>query len=84
MLLLYQVALDARELTPLFPRRDLAQAQTLSTFVLILNSTKSSDVSNIVKGLTSQEQDGLMKFVYKVGTDVFSFCEFFVYRGVFR
>ncbi|KAL7411697.1 actin-related protein 2/3 complex subunit 5 [Mrakia frigida] len=44
---------------------DQAKTQTLSTFILILNSTKSSDVANIVKGLTQQEQDGLMKFVYK-------------------
>jgi hypothetical protein len=34
--------------------------------VLILNSTKSSDVAGVVKGLSHEEQDGLMKFVYKV------------------
>lgn len=31
----------------------------------MLNSTKSSDIAATVKGLTPEECDGLMKFIYK-------------------
>jgi len=58
--------LELNPFSPFSREPNRKKTQTLTTFILILNSTKSSDVANIVKGLTQQEQDGLMKFVYKV------------------
>jgi hypothetical protein len=42
-----------------------AQLTTLRSFALVLNSTKSSDIPAIVKQLDPEQQDGLMKFIYK-------------------
>ncbi|CED85362.1 Actin-related protein Arp2/3 complex, subunit ARPC5 [Phaffia rhodozyma] len=44
---------------------DHAKATSLQTFVLILNSTKSTDITSTIKSLNPEEQDGLMKFIYK-------------------
>lgn len=38
---------------------------TLQTVVSILNSTKSSEISNVVKALSQDAQDTLMKYLYK-------------------
>lgn len=38
---------------------------TLQTLLLILNSTKSSDIPPIVKALSQDAQDTLMKYIYK-------------------
>ncbi|EPQ55656.1 ARP2/3 complex [Gloeophyllum trabeum ATCC 11539] len=50
---------------PYGPNVEDAKTLTLQTLVTILNSTKSSDVSNIVKALSQDQQDTLMKYIYK-------------------
>ncbi|TFK47123.1 arp2/3 complex [Heliocybe sulcata] len=50
---------------PYGPNVDEAKTLALQTLVTILNSTKSSDVSNIVKSLSQDQQDTLMKYIYK-------------------
>lgn len=42
-----------------------AKTLTLQTLVTILNSTKSSEIPNIVKSLNPDQQDTLMKYLYK-------------------
>jgi actin related protein 2/3 complex subunit 5 len=37
----------------------------LQTVVSILNSTKSSEINNVVKALSQDAQDTLMKYLYK-------------------
>jgi len=37
----------------------------LQTVVSILNSTKSSEITNVVKALSQDVQDALMKYLYK-------------------
>ncbi|KZO92488.1 actin-related protein ARPC5 [Calocera viscosa TUFC12733] len=44
---------------------DEAKALNLSSVLLILNSTKTSDIPSLVKHLTQQQQDTLMKYLYK-------------------
>lgn len=44
---------------------DEAKTLTLSTVLLILNSTKTSDIPSLVKSLSQAEQDTLMKYLYK-------------------
>lgn len=39
---------------------------TTSALLLILNSTRSTDISNLVKGLSGDQQDRLMAYLYKV------------------
>lgn len=41
------------------------QLVTLQTLLTILNSTKSTEISNIIKGLSVDTQDTLMKYLYK-------------------
>lgn len=41
------------------------QNLTLQTLVTILNSTKSTDIPNVVKSLPPDTQDTLMKYLYK-------------------
>ena len=41
------------------------QETNLSTLLTILGSTKSSEVSSVVKGLSQDAQDTLMKYLYK-------------------
>ncbi|KAI0045179.1 arp2/3 complex subunit [Auriscalpium vulgare] len=42
-----------------------AKNLTLQTVVTVLNSTKSADIPNVVKSLTPEAQDTLMKYLYK-------------------
>ncbi|KZT55370.1 Arp2/3 complex 16 kDa subunit ARPC5 [Calocera cornea HHB12733] len=44
---------------------DEAKALTLSTVLLILNSTKTADIGPLVRTLTQDQQDTLMKYLYK-------------------
>jgi len=41
------------------------QTITLQTLLLILNSTKSTDIPPIVKAISTDAQDTLMKYIYK-------------------
>jgi len=50
---------------PYGPNVDDAKNLTLQTLVSILNSTKSSEVPNVVKSLSPDAQDTLMKYLYK-------------------
>jgi len=50
---------------PYGPNVDEAKDTNLSTLLTILGSTKSSEVSNVVKGLPQDAQDTLMKYIYK-------------------
>jgi actin related protein 2/3 complex subunit 5 len=43
----------------------LLQNLTLQTLVSILNSTKSSDIPTVIKSLSQESQDTLMKYLYK-------------------
>ena len=43
----------------------VVQNLTLQTLVTVLNSTKSADIPTVVKSLTSDHQDNLMKYLYK-------------------
>jgi len=38
---------------------------TLQTLLSILNSTKSTEITNIIKALSPDTQDTLMKYLYK-------------------
>jgi actin related protein 2/3 complex subunit 5 len=38
---------------------------TTSALLLILNSTRASDIPNILKGLGQEQQDHLMAYLYK-------------------
>jgi len=38
---------------------------TLQTLLSILNSTKSTEITNIIKALSLETQDTLMKYIYK-------------------
>ncbi|KAG7530982.1 hypothetical protein FFLO_04653 [Filobasidium floriforme] len=44
---------------------DEAKDITTSALLLILNSTRSTDISNLVKGLSGDHQDRLMAYLYK-------------------
>ncbi|KAF8529094.1 actin-related protein 2/3 complex subunit 5 [Hysterangium stoloniferum] len=50
---------------PYGPNVEEAKTITLQTLLLILNSTKATDIPPIVKGLSSDAQDTLMKYIYK-------------------
>ncbi|KAG1816757.1 actin-related protein 2/3 complex subunit 5 [Suillus subaureus] len=56
------IALDS---TPYGPNVEEAKNLTLQTVVSILNSTKSSEINNVVKALSQDAQDTLMKYLYK-------------------
>lgn len=43
----------------------LSQNLNLQTVVTVLNSTKSVDIPNVVKALSPESQDTLMKYLYK-------------------
>jgi len=43
-----------------------SQDVTTSALLLILNSTRSTDITNLVKGLSGDQQDRLMAYLYKV------------------
>jgi actin related protein 2/3 complex subunit 5 len=50
---------------PYGPNADEAKNLTLQTVVTVLNSTKSTDIPNVVKSLPAEAQDTLMKYLYK-------------------
>ncbi|KAA1466820.1 arp2/3 complex subunit [Dentipellis sp. KUC8613] len=50
---------------PYGPNVDEAKNLTLQTLVTILNSTKATDIPNVVKSLSQDSQDTLMKYLYK-------------------
>ncbi|KLO18707.1 actin-related protein ARPC5 [Schizopora paradoxa] len=50
---------------PYGPNVEQAKETNLSTLLTILGSTKSSEVSSVVKGLSQDAQDTLMKYLYK-------------------
>jgi len=50
---------------PYGPNVEDAKAVTFSAVVLILNSTKSTDIPSIVRALSQDSQDTLMKYLYK-------------------
>ena len=41
------------------------QLITLQTLLTILNTTKSTEISKVIKGLSLDTQDTLMKYLYK-------------------
>ena len=43
----------------------LKQNLALQTVVSVLNSTKSTDVPTVLRSLSQDEQDTLMKYIYK-------------------
>jgi len=49
----------------LFIHLVLPQLITLQTLLSILNSTKSTEITNIIKALSLETQDTLMKYIYK-------------------
>ncbi|KAH9921651.1 arp2/3 complex subunit [Fomitopsis serialis] len=55
----------ALEDAPYGPHVDEAKNLTLQTVVSILNSTKSTEIPNIVRALSPDAQDVLMKYLYK-------------------
>ncbi|KAF5391740.1 hypothetical protein D9757_001822 [Collybiopsis confluens] len=53
------------ENAPFGPNVEEAKAVSLQTLLGILNSTKSTEISNVVKALSMDSQDMLMKYLYK-------------------
>ncbi|KIJ64305.1 hypothetical protein HYDPIDRAFT_181934 [Hydnomerulius pinastri MD-312] len=56
------IALDS---PPYGPNVEEAKNLTLQTVVSILNSTKSTEIPNVLKSLSQDAQDTLMKYIYK-------------------
>ncbi|KAK7043613.1 arp2/3 complex subunit [Paramarasmius palmivorus] len=50
---------------PFGPSAEEAKTVSLQTILTILNSTKSTDIPNVVKSLSPDAQDTLMKYLYK-------------------
>ncbi|KAF8588105.1 arp2/3 complex subunit [Ramaria rubella] len=50
---------------PYGPNVEEAKTITLQTLLLVLNSTKATDIPPIVKSLLPDAQDTLMKYIYK-------------------
>jgi len=55
----------ALEGAPYGPGVDEAKNLTLQSVVSILNSTKSTEIPNVVRSLSQDAQDTLMKYLYK-------------------
>ncbi|KAF9040098.1 actin-related protein ARPC5 [Panaeolus papilionaceus] len=53
------------ENAPYGPNVEDAKNLTLQTLLTILNTTKSTDITNIIKTLSPDTQDTLMKYLYK-------------------
>jgi len=53
------------ENAPYGPGVDEAKLITLQTLLTILNTTKSTEISGVIKGLQLDTQDTLMKYLYK-------------------
>ncbi|KAF8313601.1 ARP2/3 complex 16 kDa subunit (p16-Arc) [Clavulina sp. PMI_390] len=51
--------------SPYGPDVEDAKSLTLSTVLLILNSTKVTEIPNILRSLDMDQQDTLMKYLYK-------------------
>ncbi|KAF8654748.1 hypothetical protein AX16_003403 [Volvariella volvacea WC 439] len=50
---------------PYGPNVEEAKEVTLQTLLTILNTTKAAEIPNVVKALSQDEQDTLMKYIYK-------------------
>jgi len=50
---------------PYGPNVDDAKIITLQTLLTILNTTKSTEITGVIKGLSLDTQDTLMKYLYK-------------------
>ncbi|KAG6830300.1 hypothetical protein H0H92_001378 [Tricholoma furcatifolium] len=53
------------ENAPYGPNVDQAKDITLQTLLTILNTTKSTEISSVIKSLSQDAQDTLMKYLYK-------------------
>ncbi|KAF9560340.1 actin-related protein ARPC5 [Agrocybe pediades] len=53
------------ENAPYGPNVDDAKIMTLQTLLTILNTTKSADIPGVIKSLSLDTQDTLMKYLYK-------------------
>ncbi|KAG6889915.1 hypothetical protein C0992_003619 [Termitomyces sp. T32_za158] len=53
------------ENAPYGPNVDQAKDITLQTLLTILNTTKSTDIPAVIKSLSQDAQDTLMKYLYK-------------------
>ncbi|PPQ64123.1 hypothetical protein CVT24_008734 [Panaeolus cyanescens] len=53
------------ENAPYGPNVDDAKNLNLQTLLTVLNTTKSTDITNIIKTLSPDAQDTLMKYLYK-------------------
>ncbi|KAF9221815.1 actin-related protein ARPC5 [Gyrodon lividus] len=56
------IALDS---PPYGPSVEEAKNLALQTVVSVLNSTKATDIPNVLRSLSQDEQDTLMKYIYK-------------------
>ncbi|KIJ13705.1 hypothetical protein PAXINDRAFT_170218 [Paxillus involutus ATCC 200175] len=56
------IALDS---PPYGPGVEEAKNLALQTVVSVLNSTKATDIPNVLRSLAQNEQDTLMKYIYK-------------------
>jgi len=50
---------------PYGPNVDEAKSLTLQTLLLILNTTKATDIPAVIRALSQESQDWLMKYIYK-------------------
>ncbi|KIY48592.1 ARP2/3 complex 16 kDa subunit (p16-Arc) [Fistulina hepatica ATCC 64428] len=55
----------ALENAPYGPNVEDAKTLTLHTIVMILNTTKSSEIPAVIRSLPQDAQDTLMKYIYK-------------------
>ncbi|KAI5986684.1 actin-related protein ARPC5 [Pisolithus albus] len=55
----------ALDYPPYGPNVDEAKNLTLQTVVSVLNSTKGTEIPNVLKSLSQDAQDTLMKYIYK-------------------
>ncbi|TFK96137.1 actin-related protein ARPC5 [Pterulicium gracile] len=53
------------ESAPYGPNVEEAKIVTLQTLLTIINTTKSTEISGVVKSLPQDDQDTLMKYLYK-------------------
>ena len=52
-------------LMPMLTARPRAQIITLQTLLTILNTTKATEITGVIKSLSLDTQDTLMKYLYK-------------------
>ncbi|KAF7320880.1 Actin-related protein 2/3 complex subunit 5 [Mycena chlorophos] len=53
------------ENAPYGPNVEEAKTVTLQTLLTILNTTKAAEIPGVIKGLSQDNQDTLMKYLYK-------------------